>query len=102
MIGHTHHTAIKQHSSTIAEFDIHRKPKIRKSVFSSWSRNFLFFCRRVRVYFLLFNVFGCYRDALRDEKNCDYSKIGRKECDYILWKNGMLEVRVKKVLKKKA
>ena len=49
MIGHTHHTAIKQHISTIAEFDIHRKPKIRKSVFSSWSRNVLFFCRRVSM-----------------------------------------------------
>ena len=101
MIGHTHHTAIKQHSSTIAEFDIHRKPKIRKSVFSSWSRNILFFCRRVRVYFLLFNVFGCYRDALRDEKNCDYSKIGRKECDYTLEKRNVGS-QGQKSLKKKA
>ena len=46
---------------------VHRKPKIRKSVFSG-SRNFLFFGRRVRVYFLFLNFFGCWK-----------RKSGRKE-----------------------
>ena len=101
MIGHTHHTAIKQHSSTIAEFDIHRKPKIRKSVFLH-GQEISYFSAAVSgsiSYCLMFlGVIGTHTGTKiiattpkSDEKNAT-----------ILWKNGMLEVRVKKVLKKKA
>ena len=91
MIGHTHHTAIKQHSSTIAEFDIHRKPKIRKSVFLH-GQEISYFSAAVSGSISYFLMFLGVRDARRDEKNCDYSKIGRKECDYFgkteCWKSG--------------
>ena len=72
--------------------------KNKKVFFSSGFFLFLCFGRRVRVYFLFLNVFGCQGRTPGRKELCLFQNRTKKL--RLFWKNGMLEVRVNNFFKK--